>query len=216
MDENRHITKEKRAELLLDHHKDTYHYIDDQQKRRNRLFVFLLLLLALMTLDTFSPQLLPEITNAYVRKTLGKDGEPLPQFDFSVIGSAAWFLLLSLTIQYFQRSILIDRKFNYIDRLEQQICREIGGSFITREGSAYYSETGVSTGERTDLRPLFLRAVGPLYTYIFPLILTALIVIKLARENFEFHSGADYFNLIIGLCIILYSFFYLVWVSFRK
>ncbi len=211
------MPEKSRAELLFDHYKDTYHYVYDQLKRRNRFFLALLTLLSLMTLDMYSPELLPQMTNAYLAKTLGTPQNPAPTFDFSVIGSTFWFILLSLTIQYYQRSIQIDRRYNYLQNLERQICKDMGEGVITREGSAYWSETGVSgPGLRGDHRPLFLRSVGPLYVYFFPLVLTILIVAKLVREDLPPLKTTDLFNLTVGGVIVIYNLLYVIWVKFRK
>lgn len=211
------MPEKSRTELLFDHYKDTYHYVYDQLKRRNWFFLVLLALLSLMTLDMYSPDLLPRMTNAYVAKTLGTPQTPAPTFDFSVIGSAIWFVLLSLTIQYYQRSIQIDRRYKYLQNIEQQICKEMGEAVVTREGSAYWSETGVSSpGTSGDHRPLFLRSVGPLYVYFFPLILTLLVITKLTREDLPPLKTTDVFNLTVGGVIIVYNLLYVIWVKFRK
>lgn len=211
------MLEKNRTELMFDHYKDTYHYVYDQVKRRNWFFLVLLTLLSLMTLDMYSPTLLPQITDAYVAKTLGTAQKPAPTFDFSVIGSAIWFVLLSLTIQYYQRSIHIDRRYKYLQNLEKQICEETGAAIVTREGSAYWSETGVSVPNISgDHRPLFLRSVGPLYVYFFPLVLTILIITKLVREDLPPIKTTDVFNLTVGGVIVIYNLLYVIWVKFRK
>jgi hypothetical protein len=207
---------EKRAELLLDHYKDTFQHILYHWKVRNRLFVYVLILLAVIALDTYQPGMLSELVNAYIAKTLQSAGQGAPALDFAVIRSAAWFLLLSLVIQYYQRSINVDRQYMYIANLEEQICDTMGGDFVTREGKAYSSVTGVFERGEKSKRPLFLQSVGPLYTLFFPLILIIFVGFKLVREELPPKQITDWFNIVIGLVIVLYNVFYVIWVRYRK
>ncbi len=210
---------EKRAELLLEHHKDTSEQILFHWRLRNRMFVFLLLVLALMTLNAYSPTLLPGLTNAYISSTLADEDGTAPNFDFGAVGSAVWFLLLSLTIQYYQRSIHVARLYEYISDIERRLGKQMGGNYISREGGAYFSEDGTADDEANpelDKRPLFLRAVGPLYVYFFPALLTITILAMLISGNSRFDRATDFFNWVIGLVIILYNSFYVIWVKWRK
>lgn len=204
------MNKEKRAELLMDHYKDTFQHILLHWKARNRLFVFVLIIIAIMALDLVSPGSLSKLVNGYIEKSLQNP----PTFDFEVIGSIVWFLLLSIVIQYYQRSILVDRQYKYIHKLEEQICADMGGDFITREGKSYFSKTGVA--DKQGKQPLFTRAVGPLYVYFFPVLLIFFVIMKLIHENFWPNKVTDYFNIVVGVLIISYNIFYMMWVKFRK
>jgi ABC-type multidrug transport system fused ATPase/permease subunit len=210
------MNDEKRAELLLDHYKDTFQNILYHWKLRNRFFVYVLILIAIIALDTYQPGVLSDLVNAYITKTLECVGQKAPKLDFAVIRSAAWFLLLSLVIQYYQRSICVDRQNRYIGGLEEQICQMMDGDFVTREGKAYYSKTGAFEPEEEGGRPLFLRAVGPLYVYFFPLVLVVLVILKVFKEDLPPTQITNWFNIAVGVVIVLYNVFYVVWVKFRK
>jgi arginine exporter protein ArgO len=210
------MSDEKRAELLLDHYKDTFQAILYHWKLRNRFFVYVLILLAVIALDTYQPGVLSDLVNAYIAKTLESAGQEAPCLDFAVIRSAAWFLLLSLVIQYYQRSIHVDRQYRYIGNLEEQICQVMGGDFVTREGKAYYSKTGAFERGEEGGRPLFLRAVGPLYVYFFPLALVVLVILKVFKEDLPPSQITNWFNIVVGVVIVLYNVFYFVWVTLRK
>jgi ABC-type multidrug transport system fused ATPase/permease subunit len=207
------MTNEKSAELLLDHYKDTFQHILYHWKVRNRLFMYILILLAIMVLDSYSPGSLSQLVNAYIKKILGADA---PALNFSAIGSMAWFLLLCLVIQYYQRSIHVDRQYRYVSHLEDQICEFMDGFFITREGKSYFSRTGVYKPGEDNRRPVYLKAVGPLYVYFFPLVLIVVIMLKLIRESLPPKQITDFFNLFIGIIIVLYNILYVVWIKFRK
>jgi hypothetical protein len=214
-----HMEDGKKAELLLDHYKDTFEHILYHWKSRNRLFIFIIIIIALMGLDLYRPRVLSQCVNAYIVKTLSSSDSSkvpsnTPSLDFDVIGSAVWFILLALVIEYYHRSIHLDRQYKYITKLEEQICAEMKGDFVTREGKAYLSATGVA-GEGGK-RPLFLRAIGPMYVYFFPAFLTFFVVFKVWKENVCLHNITDWFNIIIVCAILFYNVLYFTWVEGRK
>lgn len=201
---------EKKAELLMDHYKETFQLILYHWKVRNRLFIYILIILALVGLDSYSPGSLSKLVNAYITHKVPK----APTLGFDVIGTAAWFLLLSLVIQYYQRSIFVDRQYHYIQRLEEQICSEMGGDYVTREGKAYFSRTG-----RTDeggKQPVFIRGVGPIYVYAFPILLIAFVMWKLIRECCPPKCLIQFLNIAIGGVLIAFNVFYVMWVKWRR
>jgi len=209
----------KRAELLLDHYKDTFEHILYHWKVRNRLFIFIIIVIALMGLDLYEPGVLSQYVNAYIAKTLELSVSPeAPQntlsFDFNIVGSAAWFILLALVIEYYHKSIHVDRQYNYITKLEEQICAEMKGDFVTREGKAYSSRTGVAgDGGR---RPVFLRAIGPMYVYCFPILLMIFVCVKVYKENVCPKNSTDWFNVIVACGMVFYNLLYLRWGFCRK
>jgi hypothetical protein len=210
------MKKAQRAALLLDHHKDTFQHILYHWQVRNRLFIYVLVLLAVTALDTYSPDSIARMVNGYIAKLLDTPENAAPLFDFKVIGCVIWFLLLSLVISYYQRSISVDRQYRYIDQLEQQLCAEMGGDFITRESKSYYSKTGAYRPNEPQQQPWFIRLVGPLYTYFFPAILVMFIGYKLYKQDLPPKDVTDVFNLVIGSVIILYNFLYVLWVVDRR
>ncbi len=206
------MKKTERATLLLDHYKDTFQNILYHWRMRNRLFIYVLVLLAGMSLDTYSPDAMAHLFNGYVARLLDAPPDAAPLLDFKALGSVTWFLLLSLVISYYQRSISVDRQYRYIDQLEQEICTNMGDDLITREGKSYYSKTGAYKRDEKSQRPWFIRFVGPMYTYFFPAVLVAFVCFKLYRQDWPPKEATDFFNLLIGAVIILYNGLYVQWV----
>ena len=206
------MNKEKRAELLLDHYKDTFQNILNHLRMRNRLFIYILALLAVIALDMFSDATFAQWVNALIRRNLGDSAVPL---DFEVIGSAVLFLLLTLIIEYYKRSITVDRQYRYLTNLENQICEAMDGDFVTREGKSYFSKTGIYEGNGVDHRPGYLKTVGILYTYLVPVILTLFVLFRIVTD-FPPTKVTAIFNTVIGLLIVYYNVMYVVWVRFRK
>jgi hypothetical protein len=207
------MKKEKRAELLLDHHKDTFQIILYHWKARNRLFIFILILLALNALDFYSPNSISQWVNALITQNLGKE---VPVLDFEIVGTVMLFLLLTLVIEYYKRSINVDRQYRYLISVEENICDAMGDDYITREGKSYFSRTGVpEAGDKKNKRPIYLRYVGPLYIYFFPVILILFGGYKI-YQDFPPISVTTVLNTIFELLIIIYNLFYLAWAIRKK
>ena len=213
----------KRAELLMEHYKDTFEHILYHWKARNRLFAFILILLAILALDLAQPGSLAQVTNAYIAKTLtadaahaGGQAAKLPVLDFSAVGSLSWFALLCLVIQYYQRSIHVDRQYKYIASVEQKLSELAGHDFVTREGKAYLSASGAGDANGTGKRPLYLRAVGPLYVYVFPAVLSLFVLGSLYRGGWHPGEVTFWLNVVFGIAIVFYNALYLRWVARRK
>ncbi|MDZ7340457.1 MAG: hypothetical protein ONB27_03800 [candidate division KSB1 bacterium] len=206
------MTKEKRAELLLDHYKDTFQLTLYHWKARNRLFLFILILLALMALDFYSPNAISRWVNAFITQNLGQD---VPTLDFEIMGTVMIFLLLTLVIEYYKRSINVDRQYRYLISIEESICDAMDGDYIAREGKSYFSRTGVPETDGKNRRPIYLRCVGPLYTYFFPVILILLLGYKIYHDFPPIKITAA-LNTIFSLLIIVYNFLYLVWALRKK
>ncbi len=216
------MNDEKRAELLMEHYCATYENIQNYWKIRNRLFLFILALLTMLALDWAQPDSLGTVANSLLTAVLTNDSSTaahvaaVPKIAFSVIGTLSWFILLCLVIQYYQRSIHVDRLYRYISDIEEKLCAEMGGDYITREGKAYFSEQGVYKKGITGKRPYFLRAVGPLYVYAFPVVLIIFAVYGLTRCGWHPTRIACWLNFLFGLGVIFYNLAYLRWVAFKK
>lgn len=206
------MTKETRAELLLDHYKDTFQIILYHWKVRNRLFLFILILLALMALDFYSPNSISKWVNAFITKNLGTDA---PIFDFEIMGTVTIFLLLTLVIEYFKRSIHVDRMYRYLITVEENLCDSMGGDYITREGKSYFSRTGVPEANGRNNRPLCLRCVAFLFSYFFPIALMIGLAYK-TWHDFDLTRIPALLNSLFGLLIIAYCALYLAWVIKKK
>lgn len=205
---------DKRAELLMEHYNDTFEHILSHWKMRNRLFGLILALLTMLALDWAQPGSLARVANAWIVKTLAGQNGNVPVLDFSVVGTLAWFILLCIVIQYYQRSIHVDRQYNYISDIEDKLCAMMGGEFVTREGKSYSSAKGVYKSDK-EKRPLYLRAVGPLYVYVFPVVMTLFVGFGLFRAGWHPDQITFWLNLVFGAAIVFYNMIYLLWVARR-
>ena len=62
------LSEDKRAELLVDHYKDSFQLTVEHWKTRNRLFILTLITLTLMLFQLTSPNVLEHLANSYIRK----------------------------------------------------------------------------------------------------------------------------------------------------
>lgn len=212
------VRKEKQAELLLDHYNDTFQHILYHWRVRNRLFMFILTLMTLIAVEINQPGLLGKWANSFIAKSTGLEipspGGVAMDYDglgLDVIHSAMWFLLLCLVVGYYQRSVHVDRQYRYIEGVEKKLCDLARDPlFVTREGIAYWSQTGnpAAGGQR----PILLGAIGLLYTAVFP---SALILLIISRFSFSTSGGSflslNTLNILIVVLIFIYTSWYAVW-----
>lgn len=228
----------KRGELLLEHYRDTFEHLLYHWRFRNRLFIFILVLLGVIALDCITvplpkmdweamklvetekepvekqERLLSSLVNAYLRSKLDLTDEQTDLLSFAVIDLIARFLLLSLVVEYYRRSIHVDRQYRYVASLEDRACELMGGDYIRREGRAYFSKKGVPGPGEKDERPVFLRWVAPLYVYVFPIALIALVTWKTIERDLAFRNPVmDILSLLSSAGIVVYSVLYMVWVK---
>ena len=245
------ISDDKKAELLVDHYKDSFQLVLEHWKTRNRLFIFALVALTLMLFQLTSPNVLEHLANSYIRKqfepeaaaqtantadnksTPAEKPSPSPPnsplerrqetkrdlVDFRFITSVLWFVLAYFLVQYYQRSILVDRQYIYLDDLESKLNSLLGPGSITREGKAYLKG-----------RPRFLTHVRYLYGAVFLSLLALVIVAKVIQEGYSFwlersmldRAGmiaAVSFGLIdfvIAFVIVYYTVLYAEWLWPKK
>jgi len=124
----------------------------------------------------------------------------------SFIGSLIWFGLLGLVVRYFQTVVHIERQYEYIHKLEENISSNYDNKAFTREGKTYQKAY-----------PLFSEWTWILYTFIFPLLLLIVIFTKVISE---FHMGNKspvlFINVVFFLCILISTLFYLLYQFRRK
>jgi hypothetical protein len=190
-------------EILHDHYKDTFVRIQDFLKLRDRFFFLILILVTLMLFQIYSPTESGETISEFVAKQL----ELKNPIDISFLGSILWFGLLGLVIRYFQTVVHLEKLYEYIHKLEEQISPNYDNKAFTREGKFYLNDY-----------PLFSTWTSILYTIIFPVLLLIVVFSKIIGElsHSEHVSFILLFNIGVFLCILISTIFYLLLVHFRK
>ena len=160
-------TDDVKIQILSEHYKDTGDVLKESIKQRDKYFSYLVCLIVVLLFELYTPSksiiIIQQIilNKLSITETIG--------FDF--IGSLIWFLLLSVSMRYFQFVIGIERQYSYIHNLEKQLSVEFKEKAFTREGSAYLSNY-----------PIFLNWASFLYTMFFPALLVFIVLMKFIQE----------------------------------
>lgn len=189
--------------LLHEHYKETFNNIQGYLKLRDRLFAYVLLIVTLMLFQMYSPS----GSTGAISELLTKKLELKTLIDISFLSSIIWFALLSLVVRYYQTVVYIERQYNYIHTIEDQLSPEYDRKAFTREGDSYLKNY-----------PLFSSWTWILYTIVFPTLLSVIVVVKTIGEirQTEGINVLLSINTIIAFCILLSSLFYVSLVHFKK
>ncbi len=198
------ISKEKKFEILYDHYKDTFIYIREYIKQRDRIFMFLVITVFILFLQiSFSDQSLTAF-NKFIENEIGFNFCFSKEFTSGVL----WFILFSFSLKYFQINILINRQYNYLHSLENDICSKVNDkNYIRREGREYLKNY-----------PILSDWAHIVYTWIFPLLLVAILFVKIIMEVIAVKQVNIniFFDGFIFLIILLTVIFYLINIHSKK
>jgi len=197
------MIEEHRLPILHDHYKETFGHIQSYLKLRDRLFAYLLLTVTVMLFQMYSPTGSTEAISELLTKKL----ELKTPIDVSFLSSVVWFVLLSLVVRYFQTVVHVERQYDYIHKIEDELSTEYGRKAFTREGKSYLENY-----------PLFSSWAWVLYTIVFPLLLSIVVVTKIVGEIRQ-SDGITVLlsiNAVVALGILLSCSLYALLVHFKK
>jgi hypothetical protein len=195
--------QEQKLSLLHDHYKETFAHIQDYLKLRDRLFAYVLVIVTLMLFQMYSPS----GSAGAISELLAKKLELKTPIDISFLSSILWFALLGIVIRYYQTVVHIERQYDYIHNIEDQLSSEYDGKAFTREGKSYLGNY-----------PVFSSWAWILYTIVFPSLLLVIVVVKIVGEVRQAEGITVLLSIdaLITLCIFLSSVFYVLLLHFRK
>lgn len=194
----------EKCKIIYDHYKESCEICRNNEKDRNKLFTFVCFLLTLLYLFMIAEASMLEIIYVWLKE----------KYDFDLvlsvgtIQSSIWVLLLYFTIRYFQQCINIERLYQYIHSLEEQISDDLNFNF-TREGQNYLQEY-----------PAILNFIWVIYTIVFPALNFVVVVVKIIVEIHESVSSWNLFiHVVLGACdaiLTLLYFYFLHKDMFKK
>jgi len=161
------LSDDIKFQILTEHYKGSFEILQNKIKGRERLFFYVLCLLITMLFQLYTPREASEIISQLVSNRLNVS----TYINFSFIESVIWFSLLAMTLKYFQAVVYIERQYDYVHKLEDQISKEYQGQAFTREGLSYLKNY-----------PFLLQWASLLYTIFFPTILTLIVILKIVYE----------------------------------
>ena len=186
-----------KLQLLAEHYKNSFDFLQIHLKQRNRLFLYVLCILVLMLFQLYTPQEASNIISQLISSKLKLSAPMNTLFIQSII----WFGLLATTLKYFQSVVFIERQYSYIHQLEEQLSEEYEKKAFTREGDSYQNDY-----------PKLLEWASCLYTVFFPAILLIVSSLKIIGEYrmLGFKQILVWFNAIFFLCMAISSILYLI------
>ena len=157
---------EKKIEIFYDHYKDTFENQKIYLQRRNFYTLICITLIAFLAVQVLTPDTINQISDELIKKKIGE-----LKIDYKYINSIILFGLLWSVILYYQSIFLIEKMYKYIHELEDNLSTYLKPIEIKREGKNYLSHY-----------PLLLSLIHRIYTWIFPLLLIAVAVVKWFSE----------------------------------
>lgn len=161
------ITKDKKLEVLNQHYTETVSSFDRLARSRDRSFILLLVLLAIMSFQLFSPDQSESVLTQFAQKKLDIDAS----LSITYISSILWFSIFAVAIRYFQTVINLEKLYNYVHRVEDELAKHFSGSAFTREGKTYLKNY-----------PKFSDWANFMYRGVFPLLFIIAITVKMISE----------------------------------
>ena len=192
-----------KLQILAEHYKNTFDFLQNNLKQRNRLFLYVLCILILLLFQLYTPQEASDLMSQFISSKLNMSA----QINILFIQSIIWFGLLATTLKYFQSVVFIERQYNYIHQLEEQLSKEYEKKAFTREGDSYLKDY-----------PTFLNWASCLYTIFFPVILLTISSSKIISEckMLGFKQILVWFNVVFFLCIAISVILYLIALHVKK
>jgi hypothetical protein len=135
------MTSEKRCELLYQHYKDTRDSLSKIVDTRMRMLPVVFTVIGLILFYAYYTEILSVFLFAVINGRMAEWGVPLQPEDTTeiaevtqkIMGSLLWFALTTGVNLIFGYTSAIERLASYLCRLEQQMCGELEGLFISRE-----------------------------------------------------------------------------------
>jgi hypothetical protein len=163
-------SEDKKLEILHDHYRESFLYIYDREKQRDKLFLIIIALVGVVFLEVQYSVIFGSTIKTIKLIFFELDLSVMP---IAIFLSVTWTYLFVIVLKYCQLSILIERQYDYLHKLEDRISNFFGDLIAyCREGRAYL-----------DNYPLFSDLAWIFYVAIFPIIIILSIGLLIYREQ---------------------------------
>ena len=179
------------VDLYYDHYKDTQEIIKNHRVKRDKYTFFLFCIIAVIAFISIDAPNCSKIVNELLSSQLG-----LSSISFQVFNAIFLFILLFVSLQYYQSCLYIERMYLYLHNVENALS-EMSKMNIDRESKSYLNNYPKTTG----LAYFF-------YTYIIPAIIILISFYKFYIEIKEANTVVIIDCLFI-IATILCSFVYI-------
>lgn len=199
----------KLVEVLSRHYSETFDQLKEVVARRDRLFLYIVFVIFILLLYMSSPTVMSDWVNSFFSSQVtGSTGTTmLPLIDVSIIGVVLLLGLLSFSHTYFQTVLHVERQYDYVYQLEEQLSGFFDNKAFIREGKHY----------RT-YRRRFSAWTKVIFWYLFPFLYLLFIVYWLWFLFTTSQSPVGYkiVDLLITVSIIISMWLYLSAIIRRK
>lgn len=155
----------QKIEVYYDHYKNTFENLKGYLKKRDRITLYLVVLLAIVMFISYdAPDFARKINEILTDKF------KLSSVSFQLINTAFIFVLLFVTLTYFQICLHIERSYKYLANVEYTLS-ELTEMNIDRESKSYLSNY-----------PLVSDIAHIIYAFILPVVIIAESLIKFLQE----------------------------------
>lgn len=184
-----------KLDVMYDHYKDTFSIQKENEKSRNKLFIVLCICILILMLMIIYPNNVYENIQEMFLEKLGIN----IKFELKVMELFNWFIILYLTIRYYQINANIEKNYKYIHSIEEML--EIKYKLpIYREGKNYLNQY-----------PRFLTFSYVFYKYVFPILFSLCVIVKII---FNIVNKLSFSFLIISIitagCLIFLNISYFI------
>jgi hypothetical protein len=125
-----------KLEILSSHYSETYSLLKEAVARRDRLFLYILGVIFLLLVYMSAPSTTSDWLNSFVKSQAGNNNT-VNLIEASFIGSILLLGLSSLSHTYFQTVLHIERQYDYVYQLEEQLSAYFDEKAFIREGKHY-------------------------------------------------------------------------------
>lgn len=189
--------EEKKLELLADHYKDTHTILRAREEQRDKLLLYAISAVGLLAFAVLSPAILQGLFKEVEISGAKMDVSAVP---VAVVASVAWTLLLVFLLRCYQAAVTIDRDYNFLHEVEDQIASQFGkGPAFRREGWYYKTR-----------KPPLTHWAWILYTVLLPLLLLFVAVHLLGVEYGVKTSWNWRFDTSVGLAVLVTLLTYVI------
>lgn len=151
-----------KLDIIYDHYKDTNEIQKENEKNRNKIFIILCVCILILMLMTIYPNNVYENIQEIILDKLGIS----IKFELKVLELFNWFIILYLTIKYYQINANIEKNYKYIHTIENDLEKKYKLP-IYREGKNYLNKY-----------PMFLTFSYIFYKYVFPTLFSLCVLTK--------------------------------------
>jgi len=202
------IDSNTKLELLSNHYNETFGLQKSNADKRDRLFVYILVLMSIIFLYILAPNLIGDWIDTFIKSQIGpKTGSGASiGINISFIGAVLWFGLLSLTHTYFQTVLHVQRQYDYIYSLEEELSKHFNDKAFIREGKHY---------EKYNLK--FSSWTKIIFWNLFPVMLVAFVFYWLFSLYTQSNTPSGYLIIdsLIALTILISEGLY-IWALYKR